>query len=89
LLIGCVRRDTLVDPNSNPNQNMGDIAMDGKQSLFAFKLAAKEDARQASIESKGKWKAHEGAAFAGCTLVKASGEFRGSIGFGRDNGFYC
>ena len=63
--------------------------MNAKQKLFAFKLTTKEDAKQATVESQGKWKAQDGVATAGCSLVKATGDYRASVGFGRDNGIYC
>ena len=64
--------------------------METKQKLFAFKLAAKEDTRQAGIESQGKWKAQEGVAVAGCTDYRFPGNLRyDSVTGNRDTGIYC
>lgn len=64
--------------------------MDSKQKLFAFKLAAKEDAKQQNIESQGKWKAQEGVAAAGCTDYRFPGNVRyPHATMGADRGVYC
>lgn len=62
--------------------------METKQKLFAFKLAAEEDAKQAGTVSHGKWKALEGVAAAGCSLVKYD-NYREYGMFGADKGYYC
>ena len=63
--------------------------MDTKQKLFAFKLAAKEDEKQASVKSNGKWKAQEGVAVAGCTDYRFPDNLRYQGTFGADRGIYC
>lgn len=64
--------------------------MDTRQTLFAFKLAAKVDAKQASLPSQIKWKAQDGVALAGCTDYRFSGNVRAySQILGNDRGIYC
>lgn len=62
--------------------------MESKQKLFAFKLAAKENAskKEKETESKDrKWKAREGVAVAAC-----SGPLRIAYGVGgNDTGIWC
>ena len=41
--------------------------METRQKLFAFKLAAKEDAKQKRGEADAQWKGRDGVAVAGCT----------------------
>ncbi len=58
--------------------------MDTKQTLFAFRLAARQD------ETRGKWKAQEGRAAAGCTDYRFPGNVRAySQVLGNDRGLYC
>ena len=58
--------------------------MEPRQKLFAFKLAARQDAQQ------GKWKAEEGHAAAGCTDYRFPGNVRAySQVLGNDRGIYC
>lgn len=58
--------------------------METQKKLFAFKLAAREDAKQ------GKWKAQEGNAAAGCTDYRFHGNLRAySQVLGNDRGIYC
>jgi len=58
--------------------------MQTQKKLFAFKLAAREDAK------KGKWKAQEGRAAAGCTDYRFVGNLRyASPTLGADRGVYC
>ena len=63
--------------------------METKQKLFAFKLAAKVEAKQDKAELQGKWKAQDGVAVAGCTDYLFPGNLRYGRGTGRDNGVYC
>ena len=63
--------------------------METKQKLFAFKLAAKVEAKQDMAEPQGKWKAQDGIAVAGCTDYLFPGNLRYGHGTGRDNGVYC
>jgi hypothetical protein len=64
--------------------------MDTKQALFAFKLAAKVDAKQTALSSQSKWKAQDGVALAGCTDYRFPGNVRAySQIFGNDRGIYC
>lgn len=63
--------------------------METKQKLFAFKLASKEDVKQAQADTQGKWKAQDGVAVAGCTDYRFPGNLRYGKGTGSDNGVYC
>ncbi len=63
--------------------------METKQKLFAFKLAAKEEAKQDQVESQGKWKAQDGVAVAGCTDFRFPGNLRYTSSAGTDRGAYC
>ena len=57
--------------------------METPKKLFAFKLAAREDAKQ------GKWKAEEGRAAAGCTDYRFPGTVRYPHAMlGADRGVY-
>lgn len=59
--------------------------METQKKLFAFKLAAREDAKQ-----DNKWKAQEGRATAGCTDYRFVGNLRyASATLGADRGVYC
>ncbi len=64
--------------------------MEKNKTLFAFKVAAKEDARLQQEESSGKqkWQSRDGVSIAGCTRfgrfdVRARGIF------GSDTGISC
>jgi hypothetical protein len=63
------------------------MTMETNQKLFAFKLAAKEEAKQIDTDATGKWKAREGIAIAGCTRVRFGERAAGA--FGQDSGIYC
>lgn len=64
--------------------------MESKNKLFAFKLAAKEDAkRDARAEANpGKWHAREGVAIAGCTDNRFATRFASTLGV-PDAGVFC
>lgn len=62
--------------------------MKGNQKLFAFKLAAKEDAKkeQSVGSTADKWKAREGVSIAGCTGPRSKATtWSGAY----DGGMYC
>jgi len=62
--------------------------METKQKLFAFKLAAKEDAKKEQVAAQ--WKARDGVAVAGCTDYKWEGNLRyASAQHVADRGIYC
>lgn len=65
--------------------------MESKNKLFAFKLAAREDAKNDTrVDAKdGKWKARDGAPIAGCTDPKHTGDFRYPSTFSSDSGVWC
>lgn len=63
--------------------------METKQKLFAFKLAAKEDAKQEQVKD-AQWKGRDGVAIAGCTDYKWPGNLRYTApGGAADRGVYC
>ncbi|HSX59829.1 MAG TPA: hypothetical protein VLF18_06490 [Tahibacter sp.] len=64
--------------------------METKQKLFAFKLAAKEDAKREAAKADAQWKGRDGAAVAGCTDYIWVGNLRyTSAGGAADRGVYC
>lgn len=63
--------------------------METKQKLFAFKLAAKEDAKKESATPDTPWKARDGVAVAGCTDYLFPDNLRYTGARGADNGAYC
>lgn len=60
--------------------------METKQKLFAFELAAKEDAKK---EQNAQWQARDGVAVAGCTDYIWEGNLRYKGATGADKGIYC
>lgn len=62
--------------------------METKQKLFAFKLAAKEDAKK-EADADLQWKARDGVAVAGCTDYRFPGNLRYDGAQGADRGIYC
>jgi len=63
--------------------------METKQKLFAFKLAAKEDAKKEAAKADAQWKGRDGVAVAGCTDYKWVGNLRYQGATGADRGIYC
>lgn len=63
--------------------------METKQKLFAFKLAAKEDAKKDAVKADAQWKGRDGVAIAGCTDYKWPGNLRYQGATGADRGIYC
>ena len=62
--------------------------METKQKLFAFKLAAKEDAKKEAGKADAQWKGRDGDAVAGCTDYRFPGNLR-YTGATADRGVYC
>lgn len=61
--------------------------MENKQTLFAFKLATKDNAQP---QADAQWKAQEGVAVAGCTDYRFPGNLRyAHATLGADRGVYC
>lgn len=61
--------------------------MQTEKTVFAFKLATKQQALVAQRETK--WQAREGVALAGCSDPVGFGDYRESNGYNRDGGVYC
>ncbi len=63
--------------------------MKSKETLFAFKVASKEQ-KVDSQKNEGKWVAREGVAAAGCTDFRFPGNVRyPHATYGVDRGVYC
>ena len=61
--------------------------MENKQTLFAFKLATKDNDQ---LQADTQWKAQEGVAAAGCTDYRFPGNVRyPHATLGADRGVYC
>jgi hypothetical protein len=60
-----------------------------KQKLFAFKLAAKEDAKKETAKPDAQWKGRDGVSVAGCTEYRFPDNLRYTGASGADNGAYC
>lgn len=58
--------------------------MENGKSIFAFKLANREDAQKSQDAQETKWQVRDGVTLAGCTDPTRQGDYRYS-----DRGIWC
>jgi hypothetical protein len=80
-------RDARASARATSIHQKGNIDMENKQTLFAFKLASKDNGQP---QAEAQWKAQDGVSAAGCTDYRFPGNVRYPHSlYGADRGVYC